>query len=291
MSLQDYTYEEDDFNITEEMKNDFDTNGFILVRGLFSMKEIHHIEKAVNTEQFAQHMYSMPDNEGRDARLILWNHPGNDVTGMVARCEKVAGTCEQLLGGEVYHYHTKLMTKPAKIGGQFSWHQDYGYWYKNGCLFPYMMTVFIAIDKCTKENSCLEILKGSNRCGRVDHVRVGGQQGADIERVQEIKKICQHEYVEMNPGDALFFHSNLLHSSGANISTKRRWAFLCAYNRADNNPTIEHHHPTYTPLIKVPNSSILSCKETSLDGKWFRDPEKDINTHTYGRKIASNERE
>jgi len=28
--------------------------------------------------------------------MILWNHPGVDVTGMVARCEKIAGSCEQV---------------------------------------------------------------------------------------------------------------------------------------------------------------------------------------------------
>ena len=58
--------------------------------------------------------------------MALWNHPGEDSTGMVGRCEKVAGTMEKLLGGEVYHYHTKLMMKEAHTGGSFVWHQDYG---------------------------------------------------------------------------------------------------------------------------------------------------------------------
>jgi hypothetical protein len=33
----------------------------------------------------------------------------------------------QLLKGEVYHYHTKLMMKEARTGGKHLWHQDYGY--------------------------------------------------------------------------------------------------------------------------------------------------------------------
>ena len=33
------------------------------------------------------------------------------------------------------------------------------YWYNNGCLFPDMGTVFIAIDKCTTENGCLKVEK------------------------------------------------------------------------------------------------------------------------------------
>jgi ectoine hydroxylase-related dioxygenase (phytanoyl-CoA dioxygenase family) len=62
-----------------------------------------------------------------------------------------------LLDGEVYHYHTKLMMKEAYTGGQFVWHQDYGYWYDNTCLFPDMATVFIAIDKTDVGNGCLKV--------------------------------------------------------------------------------------------------------------------------------------
>lgn len=31
------------------------------------------------------------------------------------------------------------------------------YWYNNGCLFPDMMTVFIPLDPCKKENGCLQV--------------------------------------------------------------------------------------------------------------------------------------
>jgi len=27
---------------------------------------------------------------------VIWSHPGNDVTGMLARSEKVAGICEKV---------------------------------------------------------------------------------------------------------------------------------------------------------------------------------------------------
>lgn len=272
MALKDYKFLPGAFKITDEMKKDFDEDGFLLVRGLLTDEEVKHIEKGLTVGAFAQHTYGVADGDGREAHMILWNHPGVDVTGMVGRCEKVAGSCEQLLGGEVYHYHTKLMKKPAKVGGKHVWHQDYGYWYNNGCLFPNMMTVFIAVDKCTKENSCLQILKGSHKCGRIEHTVTAGQTGADIKRVEEIAKVCPLHFVEMEPGDGLFFHCNLLHCSSSNMSTARRWAFLCAYNKADNDPVIKHHHPNYTPLEKVPDSAILECHDfTTMDGKWFHD--------------------
>ena len=35
--------------------------------------------------------------EGRASRLSIWSHPGNDVTGMIARSQKVAGTCQEVM--------------------------------------------------------------------------------------------------------------------------------------------------------------------------------------------------
>ncbi len=119
---------------------------------------------------------------------------------------------------------------------------------------------------------CTQVLRGSHLIGRIDHKRVGGQTGADMERVEHIKKVsitlsldlsistlaanvCMQvlplEHVEMESGDALFFHSNLLHCSDQNHSARRRWAFLIAYNRVSNSPVTEHHHPQYTPLEMV----------------------------------------
>ena len=96
---------------------------------------------------------------------------------------------QALLGGdEIYHYHSKLMMKEPKTGGAHIWHQDYGYWYNNGCLFPEMGSVFIPIDKCTKENGCLQVLDQSHKMGRINHILEGEQTGADPDRYQLHKK-------------------------------------------------------------------------------------------------------
>ena len=104
------------------------------------------------------------------------------------------------------------MMKDAKTGGRHLWHQDYGYWYQNGCLFPEMGSIFIPVDKCRKENACLQVLKGSHKMGRISHVLAGDQAGADKERLELAFKKFEKVHVEMNPGDVLYFHCNLLHS-------------------------------------------------------------------------------
>ncbi len=34
-----------------------------------------------------------------------------------------------------------------------------------------------------------KVLKGSHKCGRIEHKQVGGQMGADTERVEQIRKV------------------------------------------------------------------------------------------------------
>lgn len=74
---------------------------------------------------------------------------------------------------------------------------------------------------------------------------------ADPARVELLKKRLPLRYVELDAGDAVFFHSNLLHTSDQNTSGKRRWAYLIAYNRSDNIPFGEHPHAEYEPIEKV----------------------------------------
>lgn len=276
-AVVEFQYDPDTFDVTPEMQEVFDWDGCFIVRNLLNETELQHVWKGLlSNDSVVKRAWDLADGDGRASRLVIWSHPGDDVTGMVARSEKVAGICEKLLGGEVYHYHTKVMMKEPHTGGKHLWHQDYGYWYKNGVLRPDLITVFIAMDPCTKVNGGLQLLKGTHRCGRIEHSLIHGQTVADSERIQQLSKHFEHLYADLNPGDALYFHCNVLHTSDKNDSDLRRWAFLCAYNRADNDPVYKHHHPNYTPLSKVPNSAILECTNfTDFTGKEFMDPTKD----------------
>ncbi|XP_041370445.1 L-proline trans-4-hydroxylase-like [Gigantopelta aegis] len=274
MGLFECQFDPKGFEVTPEILDNYNKLGYVVIRGLFDSEDLENIKKVVEgSDALVKHAYTRGTISDHPATLALWNQPGNDVTGMVARCEKVVGISEKLLGGEVYHYHSKLIMKNANTGGKHIWHQDYGYWYQYGCLKPDMLTMFIAYDKCTKENGCLEILVGSHQYGRVDHLMISGQQGADPKRVGHIAKHTESQFVELNPGDALFFHCNVLHQSQPNTSPNRRWALISAYNRASNSPVIESAHPQYTPLEKVPDSCVKECKNyTDMSGKAFFKP-------------------
>ena len=256
---------------------EFHERGYTIVPQLFDAEEIALLHRAAKEDhELDKHSFGRADGEGGTVRLSLWNHPGDGIYGMFARCERMVRSCEQLLGGEVYHYHSKMIMKDPRVGGAWTWHQDYGYWYQNGILQPLLASVSIAVDGASKENGCLQIIPGSHHCGRIDHVLTGDQAGADRERVDEILKRMPLVYCEMDPGDAIFFHSNLLHRSDQNRSDKPRWSMICCYNAARNDPYKDSHHPRYTPLKVVADSAIKEVGVTRFvddtsDVAWLED--------------------
>jgi hypothetical protein len=247
-------------------------DGYVLVPAFFDAEEIDLLRRAAREDhELDRRAFARADGEGGQVRLSLWNHPGQGIYGTFARCERMVRSAEKILDGEVYHYHSKMIMKDPKVGGAWTWHQDYGYWYQNGVLEPLLTSVFIAVDPCTRENGCLQVIRGSQRCGRIDHVLTGDQAGADRERVEEVLKRMPLDHVEMSPGDALFFHCNLLHRSDQNRSDQPRWAMICCYNAARNDPYKESHHPRYTPLSVLADTAI---KEVGI--KRFADDSSDV---------------
>ena len=235
-------------------------DGYVLIQGMLAPEEVDLLGRAAREDRVLdQHSYGRADGEGGTVRLSLWNHPTDTIYGMIARSESLVGAAEKLLDGEVYHYHSKMIMKDAKIGGAWTWHQDYGYWYQNGVLFPLLTSAFIAVDRASKQNGCLQVIRGSHELGRIEHILTGDQAGADPERVERILERLELVHVEMEPGDTLFFHANLLHRSDQNQSANPRWSMICCYNAARNNPYKESHHPRYTPLQKVPDAAILQA--------------------------------
>ena len=244
----------------------FARDGFVVKRGYFAADEVELMRGMIETDPaIRRNVLKIADSEGGATALALWNHPGGDVFGAVARSMRVAGGAETLLGGEAYHYHSKLTMKMPGHGGRWEWHQDYGYWYQNGCLFPDMLSVGVAVDPQTRANGCMQMLKGSHLMGRIEHGRVAGQTGADVERVEQAMERLELVYCEMAPGDAVFFHANTLHASAANTTDKPRRLLICCYNKATNDPYKTHHHPQYTPLEKLPDTAVREAGTRRAD--------------------------
>ena len=100
--------------LSPEELSDYQRDGFLIVRNLFSEEEIGLLGQTARADNaMDKSSSSMDDGEGNAVRLALWNHPGDGIYGMFARCRKLVDRVEQILGDEAYHYHSKMVLKDA----------------------------------------------------------------------------------------------------------------------------------------------------------------------------------
>ena len=93
--------------------------------------------------------------------------------------------------------------------------------------------------------------------GRIEHGQSGGQTGADMTRVEAAIERFELVYVEMKPGSAVFFDSNLLHRSDANQSEKARWTLIGCYNAASNVPYSPTKENGYRKLETIHEDELI----------------------------------
>lgn len=267
------------FSLNASQIADYNRDGYIIVKSLFSTEEVGKLyHTALENSVMQKNAMDLNDQTGKKTKLSLWFTPGDDVFGYLIRSERMVNSVWQLLQEEsqVCHFHTKLMQKEPKVGGAWEWHQDYGYWYKNQFIYPdQLMSVMIALTPANKENGCLQVIKGSHKMGRVNHGFAGEQVGADMEMVNHALKTMELIYCELEPGDALFFHSNLMHRSEANLSDHPRWSLISCYNSQSNIAYAETSTSWRVPVSIVPDRALLEWNAESFENADFLKKEDD----------------
>jgi ectoine hydroxylase-related dioxygenase (phytanoyl-CoA dioxygenase family) len=123
-----------------------------------------------------------------------------------------------------------------------------------------MLSAFVSPDHATRENGCLSVLGGSHRIGRLNHVKTGSQVGVEPERMALIEPLFERVYCEMEPGSALFFDANLLHTSGPNESDYHRRSFITAYNALGNRQLKEQLSADEICPVGRPNAVVEAAR-------------------------------
>jgi ectoine hydroxylase len=238
----------------------FERDGFVVLPGFFRDPEISPLREACRADpSIGGRLRAVADSSGNAQEVIEWTTLSDDYLGVVPRLARLIEGAEALIGKPAYHWHSKLSMKAPHTTGRWDWHQDYPYWYDEGCLSPDMLTCMIAVDRATRANGCVNLIPGSHRYGRIDHVRIGASSGCDPKRLELIKKKSAPVPVEMESGDACFFHCNTLHASSGNSTDSPRTLLHCTYNAIENSPFIEEgqQHHCYRPFDKLPDTALV----------------------------------
>ncbi|CAH0697440.1 unnamed protein product [Spodoptera exigua] len=163
---------------------------------------------------------------------------------------------EQLIGQDITAVNCMLINKPPGTS-EHPPHQDLLY-------FPFrpadkIIATWTAIDPVNRDNGCLYMLPGSHKHNVLyEHKDQVNEAKLFFYGIVEEKLIApEHErvYLDMEPGDTVFFVSNIVHGSRPNISNSYRKAMTCHYASSECH---------YIDVVGTPQQNIAEHMEAEL---------------------------
>lgn len=142
---------------------------------------------------------------------------------------------EHFLGPDVACFTAHYVCKPPVDGHAVLWHQDGAYWKLDPMeALTVWLAVWLAVDASTTENGCLRIIPGTQHLPLQDVSKRSDVpnllfSSSDQRLVDEMIERHGIVDIELQPGDVSIHHPNILHSSAANTSDKRRCGLDIGY--------------------------------------------------------------
>ncbi len=103
--------------LTAEQIDQFTRNGYLMIKALFDPEEMDLLLNiAKSDQQIEQQAQVRLDLASGKSKLWITGSLGDDIYSAFVRCPRIVDPMEQILGGEVYHYHHKMMLKEPFCG-------------------------------------------------------------------------------------------------------------------------------------------------------------------------------
>ncbi|CAB3409147.1 unnamed protein product [Caenorhabditis bovis] len=237
--------------LSVEAKHSYRKNGFLLVRNVLSKSDIQFFtdrflalcERKITppTGMLIMKDVSIAKKETPDSVDTITKVQDFTEDELFKYCEheNITKIVRDLIGTPATNLqamHTMLINKPPDTGSLTSrhpMHQDA--YYFNWEPQDLTCCAWTAMEKVTQKNGCLQVVAGSHRNGLQPHAYPEWEGGVNkaYYAIKDYDMSLRRQYVEMNPGDTVFFHPYLYHGSGANRSGGFRKAISCHYANYD----------------------------------------------------------
>ena len=154
----------------------------------------------------------------------------------LATSERVSRWMESYFGERAVMsraHHNCLMTKHPLYGSLTGWHRDVRYWSFER---EDLVSVWFALGEESVDNGALWFVPGSN----VMLFGAGRYESAKFFRAdlaENAALIATATSPRLEPGDAVMFHCNTLHSAGQNLSDAVKYSLVFTYHGLSNAPT------------------------------------------------------
>ena len=173
----------------------------------------------------------LDETKAKRIRQLMGSQIVSPLIDSLSRSEEILAVMRQVIGDDVYLFHSKLMMKAAQDGSFTPWHQDYQYW-QFDTRNPSQVNCMLFIDGSDESNGCLRMVDGSHKLGLlpIHHLKTSSFSIGLAGSLSDYPSTP----IPTQPGDAIFFGSYVIHGSGPNTSARHRRANTFAYDRAGN---------------------------------------------------------
>lgn len=217
----------------DQIAQEFDKNGFVVLEDVFSPSEIAAVSNEVNRVIEGKAAYLPekeivyePDTTPRRVRNAFRLHFYEKKFLDTAKHAKLIGPLEVILGKPLRLYGSQVFAKPARVGTAVPAHQDMPYW----PFEPYeLVSAWIALDDSTIENGCVRYVSGSHKLGMLPHAP-SGVVGNSLGLVEDLRVTALAEHpVEVRRGSCILHHALTVHRSEPNQSDHPRRGLIYVY--------------------------------------------------------------
>ena len=252
---------------SSELAN-FDRDGFLIIRKLFSEEEVFILRKEAARIAQVEAECVIREGKSKTPKIMFRMHETDGPTGSkiynaTPRLPRILRPAIQLLqDDQLYLHHSKINLKSAIEGSVWPWHQDFGQWQLDGIKNPDLVTFMIMLDNATEVGGCLYFQPASHKSGRIKPFwdettpyKFLALPPDDVRR--SLREGLAPVPITGKPGDTVIFHCNLLHASGQNLSPTDRWQVYFCFNRVSNHPSdVEQPRPDY---VRSLNWSVMEA--------------------------------
>ena len=235
----------------------YDRDGYLFFPELFRPQEVKLLLDEVERITQLDDECVIKEGDLQFAKIMFRLHEADGSTASAPfraalRTPRALGVAQQIMGDDaLYLHHCKVNMKAAIQGSAWPWHQDFGSWHLDGIAQARLMTMGIFLHEATAMNGCLHFLPGSHKANRVDPYfdestayKLWAVGPSDMCRL--MAQYPEPVALTGAAGSVAFFHCNLLHASGHNLSPSHRVQAYFCFNPVSNHPTdVEKPRPDY----------------------------------------------
>ncbi len=220
--------------LTKEQIDEFKSNGFLLIRDFLDeqscnvikdLAKVHLKYKIEPIETEFEYIGIEKDEYKKSVRRLRQVYDRDIVFKNWMENQKIRPILKQILDEDVLlvtAHHNSIMTKLAKTSTNTEWHRDSRYWHYNG---KNLVSIWLALGEENSQNGVLEFIPGSHKMNLKEHQF--DKKSFFRDDIDENKELIKKKVsFNLNKGDVVIFHSELLHRANANRSSEDKISFV-----------------------------------------------------------------